>query len=387
VRSTNIPSSPTLAQSLLLPPDYAAYKQAKQNGHNNARQWIEGWSQFTGRHSVWFARNLDEAYHLLLQTLEIVNGEPVLMPPNATHPLVEAVMKSGAKPLFGELDQNLKLSGPRQTRITWLQAPLGLSIENDADSQITVMDCSDSVPRGAAAAGKSSYQADVTIFGLHLSPDAEASGILLVFNSETLYSRMLARNKSIDPAICAQAAIQLKRLQFITSHQAAALEVVLTGLRQAAGLPGLSPTDGVALAHGVAIRIPDEGSPSTFWTYCKSENTPVEWLPQIRPVHYAAIASRPNTAKNLEQWFIVPVSPENDEEANKQAVLGVVKTAEYLGLRWFTDPERATQYADLLNAMYGSNHDAYRPVFTIGDRLPAELIFDAGEVLGPSCSI
>lgn len=44
-------------------------------------------------------------------------------------------------------------------------------------------------------------------------------------------------------------------------------------------------------------------------------------------------------------------------------MLGVVKTAEYLGVRWYTNANRALEYAALMNEMYGEGHDAYRPVF------------------------
>jgi nitrile hydratase len=135
------------------------------------------------------------------------------------------------------------------------------------------------------------------------------------------------------------------------------------------------------------VQIPDEGSPSTFWTYASSENTPVQWLPQLRPVHYAAIASHLTTARHLERWLMVPVSPDNDAEANKQTVLGIVKAAEYMGLRWRTDPAQAAHYAALLNARYGSDHDAYRPAFSIEAKLPTETMFCAEDVVGPACRV
>jgi hypothetical protein len=319
--------------------------------------------------------------------LGVENEESLLLPPNATHTLVEVVKESGTKPLFGELNQDLQLSSRQSTRIAWLQPPLGLPIAGNVDAEFTVLDHSDSVPQRVMATNQSSFRADVTIFGLHLSSDPKTAGSLLVFNSETLYSRFMAKHKQVEPMACAQAARQLNRLQTLTCHQTRAVEMVSTGLQLAAGLPTLSVSEGVALAHGVAVRIPDEGLPSTFWTYARNENTPVQWLPQLRPIHYTAIASDSATAKHLERWFIVPVSPHSDEETNKQAVLGIVKTAEYLGLRWWNDPERASQYADLLNTMYGSGHDAYRPAFAIDAQLPAEAIFQAEEVVGPSCRI
>jgi hypothetical protein len=52
-----------------------------------------------------------------------------------------------------------------------------------------------------------------------------------------------------------------------------------------------------------------------------------------------------------------------------QVVLGIVKTAEYLGVRWRMDPNRAAAYADLMDATYGPGHDAYRPIFPVPERV------------------
>ena len=387
MRSANDLSRLPLAQALLLPPEDAAISQAKQNGHHSPRQTIEKWSDYAGGYSVSIARNLEEARHRLLQALDIVDREPVLLPANATHPLVEVVKQSGAIPIFGELNQDLQLSSHQHVRIVWSQPLPGILIKDGIVAEHTVLDYSDSVPLPALETGESSFQADVTIFDLHLSPDPKTAGALLVFNSEALYARFIADSRPAEPTLYARAASQLKRLPAIVSRQVTALDMVSTGLQVAAGLPAPSVFDGIALAHGVAVQIPDEGSPSTFWTYASSENTPVQWLPQLRPVHYAAIASHLTTARHLERWLMVPVSPDNDAEANKQTVLGIVKAAEYMGLRWRTDPAQAAHYAALLNARYGSDHDAYRPAFSIEAKLPTETMFCAEDVVGPACRV
>ena len=45
------------------------------------------------------------------------------------------------------------------------------------------------------------------------------------------------------------------------------------------------------------------------------------------------------------------------------AVLGVVKAAEYLGWRWWQDPDLVEPYVTFLDDKYGRGHDAYRPAF------------------------
>jgi hypothetical protein len=61
--------------------------------------------------------------------------------------------------------------------------------------------------------------------------------------------------------------------------------------------------------------------------------------------------------------MLLPVGPAFGQEEIGHLVLGLVKAAEHLGVRWRTDPERATWYARWLNEAYGPNHDGYRPVF------------------------
>jgi hypothetical protein len=80
----------------------------------------------------------------------------------------------------------------------------------------------------------------------------------------------------------------------------------------------------------------------------------------------------------------VPAGPDDDEPALAQAVLGVVKAAEYLGVRWRTRPARAAAYAALLTSAYSPDHDAYWPAFDVpaspgADVLMGELDAAAGE--------
>jgi glutathione synthase/RimK-type ligase-like ATP-grasp enzyme len=49
------------------------------------------------------------------------------------------------------------------------------------------------------------------------------------------------------------------------------------------------------------------------------------------------------TASHLARWLLVPVGPDYTDEEIKHAVLGVVKAAEYTGMRWAADPGRAAE--------------------------------------------
>jgi hypothetical protein len=129
------------------------------------------------------------------------------------------------------------------------------------------------------------------------------------------------------------------------------------------------PLSGGALAHGVAVRVPDECDPATFYSYVRGENTPVRSLPEVRPVHYAAVRDLGPawraTAEHLARWLIVPVGPDQTPDELAHAILGIVKAADYLGVRWRTAPTRAATYARAMVERYGPEHDAYRPVFEL----------------------
>jgi hypothetical protein len=116
--------------------------------------------------------------------------------------------------------------------------------------------------------------------------------------------------------------------------------------------------------------VPPESEPSTFYSYLRGENTPARWLPELRPVHYAAVREPGQawraSAVNLARWLIVPVGPDYSADEVRQAVLGVVKASDYLGVRWRLDPARAASYARVMEERYGSDHDAYRPLFALG---------------------
>ena len=108
-----------------------------------------------------------------------------------------------------------------------------------------------------------------------------------------------------------------------------------------------------------------ESDAATFWAYAKAENTPLDWLALRQPIHYRAMPACRSSAENLLRWLLVPANPDYGEAELRAAVLGVVKAAEYLGVRWRVNPQQAQAYAALMDEMYGPGHDAYRPAFEV----------------------
>lgn len=139
------------------------------------------------------------------------------------------------------------------------------------------------------------------------------------------------------------------------------------------------------------MKVPDECAPATFYHYASGEKTPVAWLPFVRPLHPAAVAASceraSTTAAHLETWVLAPLGFENSPDMLSQTVLGIVKAAEFLGIRWRTDPVRAAAYAALLDERYGPGHDAYRPVFTIPSSALGAGLESFAEFTPPSCRV
>lgn len=160
---------------------------------------------------------------------------------------------------------------------------------------------------------------------------------------------------------------------------------VVEGIVHAAGLdvidpwrPSTRPPDSDArvspVPTGVVVQLPAGADPVTFAAFARAEFTGIEWLPLRRPLHpqarhhLAANAVRASI-DHLARLLIVPVGPTMTDEEIGHAVLGIVKTAEYTGWRWFTDRDRARWYVEWLDDRYGRDHEAYRPAFPL-DRTP-----------------
>jgi hypothetical protein len=117
--------------------------------------------------------------------------------------------------------------------------------------------------------------------------------------------------------------------------------------------------------------VPAPCDAATFYAYVLGEQTPVRWLPAQRPLHYAALRKdgAPEvalSADHLARVQLVPVGPDYTAEEVKHAVLGITKAADYLGVRWATNPARAAWYAQQMVEWYGADHDAYRMLFAEG---------------------
>jgi hypothetical protein len=317
------------------------------------------WHQIVGTERFLLVRSPYHAGKLLLRAANVAQGEAVGLPANASRDLTESVKHHGAQPRFLDLDDDLRLIGDLP-RVTWSQVAGGAGQGADGWH-----DYSDTLPvPGARHRG-------VSVFGLHLDADPAHAGALIVFGDDAAdlhetTSRLMTGKLLPDMA---RAAAQAARCLELASRQSDRLQEVYDALRDAAALPML-PVSEVALGHGVWVRIPTEADAATFLAYVEQENTPVRSLTELQPLHYAAV--RPGGASgylatgiNLSRWLLVPVGPDYTEEEIKHAVLGIVKAADYLGVRWYCDHAYAQEYAAMMDSMYGDGHDAYRPVFKI----------------------
>lgn len=310
--------------------------------------------------TLFLLRNVTRARQLLAGALNVA-GRPLVLPANADHELVETLKRTKAHLAFAPLDSQLAVLLNAPSAAAWLQPVAGLATGWQGTADRIVLDYADTVPMPLTAP----LPADALLFGLHLSPNAADAGALLVIRERAVAERLAALVGPADAPEWARAAWQLQRLSALCAEQAQQLATLQAALTTAAGLPTLTPATPVALAHGVAVQIPAESTPSTFYHYVQGEQTPISWLPLLRPLHPAALAQAEQTAQHLERWLLAPVGPATPADLLAQTALGVVKAAEYLGVRWRTDPQRAAAYAALLTDRYGPGHDAYRPIFAV----------------------
>ena len=359
VRGADYAAHPQLDDLLTLPANAALHTEVTLETAEAA------WSERLGGAWVVLVRDAYRARRLLHQAAGIQPGEWVGVPANASHDLAESIKHHKAVLRFLDFDAHLRLA-PSSTRFTWTQVVRGLWQPRNA----TWLDCADTLPTPDAA-----ERPAMTLYGLHLPDTDDRPGALLVFSDEALYAEVRALRQPADCPNAAQALAQCERLPELAEHQSANLAEVRRGLREAAGLETHEPNK-LALATAVAVQIPPESDVATFYAYVEQENTPVHWLPQIQPLHYAALGSdgapdHRKTAANLARWLCVPVGPDYTFEEIKHGVLGIVKSAEYLGVRWRTNPAYATEYADLMDRTYGTGHDAYRPLFALDEPIAA----------------
>ncbi|GAB4110524.1 MAG: hypothetical protein Fur005_11210 [Roseiflexaceae bacterium] len=330
------------------------------------------WSAALGGAHAILVRSADHARSLVLRAAGVVAGEYVGVPANGNRDLVESVKHYGAKPAFLALDQQLAPTAESVqaagVRYSWAQPIMGVG----GCGAATWLDCSDTLP-SFMDIGSSPV---IRLYGLHLSHNQQQAGALVICTDTAMAQALRQHQRAGDqPLNSARALARLRQLQGeanatgLLQRQHTTLAEVWRGLNEAAGLE-LLPSNGqsntAALAGHILVRIPDESDPATFYAYVKAEQTPVHWLAEERPLHYAAVREMGRhaaTAAELARWLIVPVGPDEHAESIKHAVLGVVKAAEYLGVRWYTNPAYAAEYAAMMDELYGADHDAYRPIF------------------------
>jgi hypothetical protein len=363
VRGADYAAHPPLDGLLTLPPIY-------DPAPVDLRAAREAWADALGGAPVVLVASVERARALLLRALGVQPGEPVGLPANATRALAEAVKHHPAMPRWLDLGPDLALvADPERlagARVLWAQ-PCGGAWAATAPAGVALlMDASDSLPNvGTPEHGG----AVATIYGLYLGADPRHAGALVVYHDAALALALEALARPDDLPDAALALAQLRRLagsEGLAARQRAALAAVRQGLEQAAGLPLLQHAPGV-LAQQIAIRVPEPCDAATFYAYVLGEQTPVRWLPVLRPLHYAAIRADGApaalaTAGHLARVLLVPVGPDYTAEEITHAVLGITKAADYLGVRWTTDPERARWYAGLMTEWYGADHDAFRPL-------------------------
>ncbi len=315
---------------------------------------------------------MERARALLLGAVGVQPGEPVGLPANATRELAEVVKHHPAMPRWLDLGPELTLLAAAErltgVRVVWAQPCGGAWAASAPEGTALLVDAGDSLPdlvpterTGAVA----------TIFGLHVGADPRRAGALVVCHDAALALALESLARPEDRPDAALALAQLGRLagpEGLAARQRVALAAARQGLEQATGLPLLEAAPGV-LAQQIAVRVPEPCDAATFYAYVLGEQTPVRWLPALRPLHYAAIRTDGApaalaTAGHLARVLLVPVGPDYTAEEIKHAVLGITKAADYLGVRWATDPSRAAWYADLMTEWYGADHDAYRPLGT-----------------------
>lgn len=335
---------------------------------------LAAWSSYLGgRHKLLLVNSTDRARKLLMAAFGVDGKEPVGIPANTRRPLSEAVKRSQGKPLFIELDRDLQFveetPGLAQARLVWAQPVGGMPPTEPIAGKTTLVDYSFSLP----SPNNGAIPGAATIWGLHLSESMKQDGALIAFNDNNLFERARTLlNEDEDQPDLARAMAQCQRLsgpEGIAARQLARYSAAAEGLDYSGALPHAGMHASPALPFGLAIRIPDEADVATFISYVRNENLNLDWLPEIQPMFYVnnQVTQDPEltrqTADNLARWIFSPIGPDFVDDEITHCVLGPVKAAEYTGVRWYTNPERARWYNDLMLEWYGPEHDAYRCAF------------------------
>jgi len=335
---------------------------------------LSAWSDYLGGdRKLLLVKSTDRARKLLMAALGIEGKEPVGIPANTRRPLSEAVKRSQGTPLFVELDRNLEFvsgtPGLEETRLVWAQPVGGMPAPLPVAGKTLFVDYAFSLP----APDVDDVPGAATLWGLHLESDMKQDGALIAFNDTGLYERACdLMNESEDLPELNAALEQCRRLggpDGLAARQIAHYRAAAIGLDHAGALPQADMLASPALPFGLAIRIPDEADVATFISYVRNENLNLDWFPEIQPMFYVVNQVTRDrsltfqTADNLARWVSSPIGPDFVDDEITHCVLGPVKAAEYTGVRWYTNAERARWYHDLMLEWYGDQHDAYRCAF------------------------
>lgn len=366
---------PTLAESLTTAMETAS---PGKSGEQVQSQW----QALFGAQPVLLVRNVTRARSLILRSRLCADQAQIILPANATPALVQSIKRAPRPYSFAELDEKLALNGA-DADVIWVQpAGIATAAAGRQPGSTLVIDYGECAPAPGA-----DLQGDVAIYWLFAAQEAREAGALLLFSDGRLLRHVQPLMQPEDVPDYGRLATHLPVWQALARRQQIVLATVAAGVREAAGLVVATPAD--VLAVGVLVQIPEEAPASAFYAYARAENTPVQWMPLVRPLHYAALRSGCGiaTQRNLERWLALPAAPGYDEEQIRHTVLGIVKTAEYLGVRWRIDPAHAAAYAALMDEMYGFGHDAYRPNFPTISSAPHNGAALFGTVQAMTCEL
>lgn len=372
MRSADYPAHPSLRQSLTLPDaDVGAASEI------SSELALAAWATYLGRNDLplLLVRSTDRARKLLMAAFGIADREPVGVPVNTRRALSEAVKRSGGTPLFIEVDAALEFDpatpGLDEARLIWAEPVAGMPAPRPLPGRSLFIDYSFTLPSPLPPGPP---PGEAIVWGLHLAVAEGDAGALIAFADHDLYhtAQSLLTNDDLPDLDRAMAQCQrLSGANGLAARQTLLFDEVRLGMEAGAGLPmALNPSGHWALPFGLAVRIPDEADVPTFISYVRNELVDLDWLPELQPIFYAAPqvtqdrARTRRSAEHLARWIVSPIGAEFVDDEITHAVLGILKAAEYTGVRWYTDPQRAQWYHDLLMEWYGPTHDAYRMAFT-----------------------
>lgn len=264
VRGPNYVAHPPLAEVLTLPEEYPCLPVSPE-------EVVQGWQTAVSPPAdpILLLASPNQARALLLQAAGVARGEAVAVPANGDLTLVESVKRHGAVPAFFPLDAFLNPVSLPTARVRWVQPPAGLPPAALPDPAAWWLDWSHTCPLPVDLAGERPSTA-VTLFGLHLHANEAQAGALLHFQGEwghELYQRLLALRTPLDQPDPARAAAQLRRLTAPGGLAARQWEAV----EETAGLPLVPIAPAGGLPHALAVQIPPEVEPATFFACVLAE--------------------------------------------------------------------------------------------------------------------